>query len=561
MISNRRIALVQLNPTIGNVMDNTARIIDYIHHAIKESVDIIVFPELSITGYAPMDQLHYHTMKKNILQAIEMIKSNSSDIAIIIGTPMPLDPNSIHGSYERYHNSALVIKDMEIKYQVDKMLIPNYDVFNEYRYFTSGDEPRVIEISGIKIGLQICEDMWDHLPFYDKGCKISDIQKNNGADIIINLSASPFSLCKPGERLEIVKKHVKTNKIPFIYLNEVGGHDELVFDGRSFIVNAEGNLVFSAPAYQEGMFIYDLSDLTNKVNEEEILQKYLHNKNGNIINSIRLNLSDYLNKIKFDNKLVIGLSGGIDSALTAALCVMAVGKERVVGVIMPSRYSSDHSKSDAKELGKTLGIELIEFPIDKLHSAFEGSLTEHLKLDLEEKVLADENIQSRLRSNILMYLSNRYGYIVITTGNKSEIATGYFTLYGDSAGGKNLIGDLYKYEVYDLARYINEKLPEFKIPEGSINKPPSAELKEDQKDSDSLPDYPILDKILFHLIEERMSSDAIVARGFDADTVSKIVGLVQINEFKRAQLVQTVKIQEHTYGIGHAKPVATSFRP
>ena len=561
MISNRRIAMVQLNPTIGNVMDNTAMIIDYINQARKESADIIIFPELSITGYAPQDQLHYHTMKKNILEAIEMIRSNSSDIAIIVGAPMPLDPKSIHGSYERYHNAAIVIQDNRIKYQVDKMLIPNYDVFNEYRYFTPGDEPRNIEILGINIGLQICEDMWDHLPFYDKGCKISDIQTANGADLIINMSASPFSLSKPGERLEIVKKHVKTNRIPFIYLNEVGGHDELVFDGRSFIVNSEGKLVYSAPAYKDGMFIYDLADLTNKINEDELIRKYLLNKNENIINSIRLNLSDYLNKIKFDNKLVLGLSGGIDSALTAVLCVMAVGKERVVGVIMPSRFSSNHSKSDAKELAETLGIEIIEFPIETLHSAFESSLTEYLNIDLEEKVLADENIQSRLRSNILMYLSNRYGYIVITTGNKSEIATGYFTLYGDSAGGKNLIGDLYKYEVYDLARYINKNQSDFRIPEGSINKPPSAELKEDQKDSDSLPDYPILDKILFHLIEERMSSDAIVAKGFDADTVSKIVGLVQINEFKRAQLVQTVKIQEHSYGIGHAKPVATSFRP
>ena len=529
MIANLRIALIQLNPTIGNVIDNTAMIIDFINQAKNKSVDIIIFPELSITGYTPGDQLHYHTMKKNIEQAIETIKSNSSDIAIIIGAPIPLDTSSIHGSYERYHNSALVIQDQIIRYQVDKMLIPNYDVFNEYRYFTPGDEPRNVEIKGMNIGLQICEDMWDHLPFYDKGCKISDIQTENGADIIINLSASPFSLCKPGERLEIVKNHVKTNKIPFIYLNEVGGQDELVFDGRSFIVNSKGRMVFVAPAYKAGMFIYDLSELDNGVDEEKILSKYLLNKNENIISSIRLNLSDYLRKIRFDNKLVIGLSGGIDSALTAALCTMAVGKERVVGVIMPSRYSSDHSKSDARILANTLGIEIIEFPIDKLHSAFEDSLTEHLKLDMTDKVLADENIQSRLRSNILMYLSNRYGYIVITTGNKSEIATGYFTLYGDSAGGKNLIGDLYKYEVYDLARYINEKYPNFKIPDGSINKPPSAELKENQKDSDSLPDYPILDKILYHLVEERMSSDAIISQGFDEATVNKIIALVQNN--------------------------------
>ncbi len=561
MISNLRIAMVQLNPTIGNVTDNTSMIIDYINQAKQKSVDIIIFPELSITGYAPQDQLHYSTMKKNIQHAIETIKANSSDIAIIIGAPMALDPESIHGSYERYHNSALVIQDNEIKYQVDKMLIPNYDVFNEYRYFTPGDEPRVVDIKGLRIGLQICEDMWDHLPFYDKGCKISDIQKDNGADMIINLSASPFSLCKPGERLEIVKKHVKINKIPFIYLNEVGGHDELVFDGRSFIVNSDGKMVFAAPAYKDGMFIYDLADLDKPVSEKKMISEYLLNKNENIIRSIRLNLSDYLHKIKFDNKLVIGLSGGIDSALTAALCAMAVGSDRVVGVIMPSRYSSDHSKSDARSLAETLEIETIEFPIDKLHSAFDDSLIEHLKLDMKNKVLADENIQSRLRSNILMYLSNRYGYIVITTGNKSEIATGYFTLYGDSAGGKNLIGDLYKYEVYDLARYINTKYPNFRIPDGSINKPPSAELKEDQKDSDSLPDYPTLDKILYYLIEERMSSDAIIAKGFDEETVNKIVALVQINEFKRAQLVQTVKIQEHTYGIGHAKPVATSFRP
>jgi NAD+ synthase (glutamine-hydrolysing) len=561
MISKLRIAMVQLNPSIGNVIDNTTMIIDYINQARQKSVDIIIFPELSITGYTPQDQLHYHTMKKNIQESIELIKSNSFDIAVIVGAPIALDPNSIHGSYERYHNSALVIQDKEIRYQVDKMLIPNYDVFNEYRYFTPGDEPRVIEIMGMKIGLQICEDMWDHLPFYDKGCKISEIQTANGAEIVINLSASPFSLCKPGERLDIVKNHVKINKVPFIYLNEVGGHDELVFDGRSFIVNSDGKMVFLAPAYEEGMFIYDLSDLDKKIDEQELLSSYLLNKNENIISSIRLNLSDYLRKIKFDNKLVIGLSGGIDSALTAALCTMAVGKERVVGVIMSSRYSSGHSITDAKELADALEIEILEFPIDKLHSAFENSLMDNLNIDLNEKVLADENIQSRLRSNILMYLSNRYGYIVITTGNKSEIATGYFTLYGDSAGGKNLIGDLYKYEVYDLARYINEKYPDYRIPDGSINKPPSAELKEDQKDSDSLPDYPILDKILFYLVEERMSSDAIVAKGFDEEIVKKIVGLVQINEFKRSQLVQTVKIQEHTYGIGHAKPVATSFRP
>ncbi len=569
MHENFTIAICQFNASVGDIEGNTQRIISYIKEAEKSNTDLIIFPELTITGYSPMDLLYYSEFSLQVEKSIDRIfKSIRTDIKVIIGAPIPVD-DVLERSYQRYYNAAIVLDKNGILKKIYKTLLPNYGIFQEKRQFVSNilnDDPDsgIVELFGLKIGVQICEDMWSHLPIYEWGeyehrdTNVTQNLSKKGAELIINISASPFVKEKSLSRLQIVKNHAGNNEVVFIYVNEVGAIDEVVFDGRSIVSNKEGELVFAAPPFKEGLFYFN-SDQIFSVSgvEDDYLKICELPKEEELIQAITLNLTGYLNKIGFDGKLLVALSGGIDSAITASLCVNAVGPERVVGVSLPSRYSSQHSKDDARELSDNLGIEFLSFTIDDIHQQFNITLGDMIK---EVGSLADENIQSRIRGVIMMYLANLNGSLLISTGNKSEIAVGYCTLYGDTAGAKNLIGDLYKTEVYEVSRYINDNYPALKIPERTINKEPSAELREGQKDSDSLPPYDKLDKILELMIDYSLTSKEIVGFGYDYILVERISKLVRGSEFKRAQMVQTVKLTENTFGMGRIVPVATPFR-
>ncbi|MCY3412390.1 MAG: NAD+ synthase [Candidatus Heimdallarchaeota archaeon] len=569
MIENAfKISICQFNATVGDLKGNTERIITYIKEAQLDNTDLLIFPELTLTGYIPQDLLYHEVFSKSISSYIsKIVLQIKTDMYVIIGAPIAAN-EPLSRFDQRYYNSALVLSKTGIVKQVNKVLMPNYDIFMEKRYFvpeiiTDAPEQGIFNFKGLKIGLELCEDMWSHLPIYELGeyttmeTQVTRALAKKGADLVINISASPFVKDKSLNRLKIIKNHAEINQVPFIYVNEVGGVDEIVFDGRSMVCSAEGDLVFAAPPFEEGLFSFSTDQLQVRGVEDEFISICKLSKEEEFFRAITLNLRDYLKKINFNKKVLIALSGGIDSALTASLCVAALGADRVIGVSLPSKFSSVHSKDDAKLLADNLGIEYHSISIQDIHQQFQGTLSQHI--DYQEN-LADENIQSRIRGVIMMYLSNLWGHILVSTGNKSEIAMGYCTLYGDTAGGKNLIGDLYKMEVYALAKYINQYYPKIAIPVNTINKEPSAELREDQKDSDSLPEYPVLDRILEMMVDLNLSTEQIIKYGENKETVEKIAHLLQISEFKRAQLVQTVKLTANAFGIGRRVPTATPFK-
>lgn len=548
--------LCQINSRVGDINYNKDKII----HAIKEYSgneikSVLVFPELALSGYIPLDQLYYNDLHNKLELALEEIKSISGSNVVIVGTPRRV----IVKDKILLYNSAFVISNGKIQDIVDKTLLPNYDVFHEKRYFQPSDGPKIIRIKNLKIGLQICEDMWDDRP--EHKVEVTRNQIDNGADLIINISASPYHWEKPEDRLTVVQNHVNQNqnKTPFAYLNLVGSQDEIVFDGRSFIVDSTGELLTCSNSFQEDFLVFYFEEDTKTIQvKSEIRNNYVNEWESEIYEAIKINLTDYLEKNQLSKSVLIALSGGIDSALTTALAVDILGKENVKTVYLPSKYSSTESTNLARELANNLEIELLEIPINEIHDNMINTIINNSDVK-KEFTIADENIQPRIRSTILMYLSNKFGGLVISTGNKSEIACGYTTIYGDSVGGKNLIGDLYKNEVYRLAEYFNREKE--RIPNSIINRPPTAELKPNQKDSDSLPEYSILDRILELIIEEELTIKEIVANGFDIDTVKNILKLVRRSEFKRSQICQTVKLKKRTFGIGRLYPVTSGFIP
>jgi NAD+ synthase (glutamine-hydrolysing) len=556
------IYLAQQNYHIGNIEANTEKIISAIEIAKKAGADLIVFSELSICGYAPRDFLEFTDFIDKCYAAIDRIKEHADTIGVLVGAP---DRNPVKKGKDLF-NGAFFLYEKAIKAVVHKTLLPNYDVFDEYRYFEPAYEWNIIHFKNKKLAVTICEDIWNlgDNPLY-RICPMDKLMVHQ-PDIMINLSASPFDYTHSEDRRAAIKANVLKYKIPLIYCNAVGSQTEVVFDGDSLIFDRDANLVKALPSFAEaieGVVMNDngysetpVSETVQNVPAEELnpvhLQPSLHI--DSIHTAIVMGIKDYFGKMGF-TKAILGSSGGIDSAITLAIACEALGKENVLAVLMPSPYSTGHSVSDAEQLSKNLGNPYQLLPIKEIYESFLHTLEP--VFENRPFGIAEENIQSRTRGNLLMAIANKFGYILLNTSNKSELATGYGTLYGDMAGGLGVLGDVYKLQVYELAKYINREKEI--IPANIITKPPSAELRPNQKDSDSLPDYSILDTILYQYIEQRKGPAEIKAMGFDAAVTDRILKLVNTNEYKRNQFCPIIRISPKAFGVGRRLPIVAKY--
>jgi len=542
-----KITIAQLNYHIGNFEGNLNKMLEAVQQAKNEASDIICFGELATCGYPPRDFLDFDDFIQQTLKSVDALTQMADGIAIVVGSP---SINPVPAGKDLY-NSAYFLADQEIKYVQHKALLPTYDIFDEYRYFEPASQFDLIEYKGKKIALTVCEDIWDvanENPLYTI-CPL-DIMVPKGVDFILNLSASPFSHDHAAARIDILKKNVaKYNKAMF-YVNHVGAQTEIIFDGGSIVMSPDGNVFNEMNYFQEELKTYDLDEiLKGGVNNEQPKDKIKLIHDG-IVTGIK----DYFGKLGF-KKAILGLSGGIDSAVTAVLAQRALGKENVRVLLMPSQFSSDHSVNDAKALAENLGIQYDIIAIKDVYDAFLEKLSPIFK-DAPFNV-TEENIQARTRGTLLMALSNKYGNILLNTTNKSEMAVGYGTLYGDLAGGLSVLADVYKTDVYLLSHYINKDAEV--IPINSIEKPPSAELRPDQKDSDSLPDYEVLDSILYEYIEKVQGPNEIIAQGYDPKLVKRILRLVNINEFKRYQTAPVLRVSTKAFGVGRRMPIVGKY--
>jgi NAD+ synthase (glutamine-hydrolysing) len=526
-----KISCAQLNPIVGDVEGNTLKVLDIVREAKQSEQDIILFPELCLSGYPPKDVLLYKVFNEQIHSSLKRIISESKGLstALFIGHPY-LDDTVLY-------NRCTVISDGEVLTTYDKHLLPTYDVFDESRYFKPGQSVGLVTIKNKKIGITICEDAWD-----DK-YSVSPITNtvNAGAEMIVNLSASPYEMNKEHVRQSLFQNHAKRHNVPVIVVNQVGANDELIFDGHSFYCDASGDIIAQAPGFESGLFSMENGNLSD-----------LETSLGNSHKALVLGIRDYVQKSGF-SQVLIGLSGGIDSALTATLAVDALGKENVLGITMPSEFSSEGSVSDSVRLAENLGIEIQEIPIKAIFNQYSESLSPLFK-DLPFD-LAEENLQSRIRGTLLMAVSNKFNRLLLTTGNKSEMAVGYCTIYGDMNGALGVIGDVYKTKVYELSRYLNKDGE--RIPVSTIEKAPSAELRPDQKDQDSLPEYDVLDGILNLFIEEKQSTQSIIEAGYDEQTVKWVTRLVKLNEYKRFQAPPILKLTPTAFGTSRRMPIVS----
>lgn len=543
------IALAQLNYPIGSFGPNTDAVIGAINNAKNRGADLVVFAELAVGGYPAKDLLRSPAFLERCEAAIAEIASQCMDIACIIGAPV----RNTSGKGKPLHNAALFIEDGQITHVIHKGLLPDYDVFDEYRYFQPAGDFGCITFKGRKIALTICEDLWNIASpkLYHRN-PMEVLAEENPA-IIINIAASPFSYNHLSERMEVLRTHAKNTGAPLIYVNQVGAHADLIFDGRSLVLSASGDTLDMMGSFTEDFKCYEWQEKTvTPLHEVGTIPRPMDTP---LIHEALLSgIRDYFNKSGFA-KAVVGLSGGIDSAVVAALACEALGPDNVLAVLMPSVYSSDHSITDAIGLVHATGCQHEVIPIQPMAEAFEQSLAQAftgLSADVTE-----ENIQARIRGTLLMAFSNKQGYILLNTSNKSEAAVGYGTLYGDMAGALGVIGDVYKTQVYKLANYINREREI--IPQHTIVKPPSAELRPGQKDSDSLPEYELLDAVLFQYIENEKSAAQIVALGFDESVVHRILHLVNRAEFKRFQAPPILRVSSKAFGAGRSMPLVAQY--
>ena len=567
-----RIALAQINPTVGDIAGNTELIRRDIARAVDGGADLVVFPELSIIGYPPKDLLLKPAVIRDCVAAVEDLAVGCTEIAAIVGYPCPSDGEQGRMLY----NAAAFCADGVVWQRHVKSLLPTYDVFDEHRYFEPGPRVDLTEFGDTKLGISVCEDLWNDERLFSRRLYHDnpvDELVEHGAEIFINCSASPFVMRKHDFRLKLMGHIAKKHRIPLLYCNQVGGNDELVFDGNSCAIDAEGALVAHAKDFEEDLLLVELPRLAGAAQPPKghasrlPLNGIAEHKSGmaSAWHALVLGLRDYCRKCGFKS-IVLGLSGGIDSAVTCAVAVGALGQDNVRGIAMPSRYSSRGSKDDAAELAANLGIRFDVVPIADAHKAFEHML-KPLFVGLEPGV-TEENIQARIRGVILMAMSNKFGSLLVTTGNKSELAVGYCTLYGDMAGGLAVLSDVPKTMVYELAQWINDdpasplrqRYGGPVIPSDTITKPPSAELRENQTDQDSLPSYEVLDEIIERYVEREQSAPRIMEEtGFDEQTVLKMVRLIDLNEYKRKQMPPGLKITGRAFGFGRRMPIAQRY--
>jgi NAD+ synthase (glutamine-hydrolysing) len=553
-----RIALAQLNLSVGDIDGNATRISDAIRRGRDQGAQVVALPELAITGYPPEDLVLKRSFVDANLRALEEVAQTAGDVVAVVGF--------VEADGERLFNSAAICHRGKVVAAYRKQLLPNYGVFDERRYFEPGGEHVVVETNEGALGVTVCEDAWD-----ERGPVV--LQGRAGAQVVVNINASPFHKGKLAERAEMLGDRARAAGAAIVYVNLVGGQDELVFDGGSLVLAPDGEVVARLAQFEESLEVVDVPLGTTRGDAVETarrVQLELREATGEsagaplapilsgeaeVYSALCIALRDYVGKNGFE-KVALALSGGIDSGLTAAIAADALGPEAVVGVAMPSDFSTPHSVSDAKELAANLGIEMLEVPIAPVYRSYLDVLDR--SFGRAEFGVAEENLQARIRGNLMMFVSNRYGHLVLATGNKSESACGYATLYGDMAGGFSLIKDVFKLEVYALARYRNSLSPV--IPESILAKPPSAELRPDQKDEDSLPPYAVLDPILEAYIEQGAGVDEIVARGFERATVAKVITLVDRAEYKRRQAPPGPKVTTKAFGRDRRLPITNAWR-
>jgi NAD+ synthase (glutamine-hydrolysing) len=549
-----KISIAQLNYHIGNFRKNKELICNAIKKAKAEGSDLVIFSELSVPGYPPLDLLdHYDFIEKCNATVIEIAKE-CVGISAIVGAPtINRNPKG-----KKLYNSALLLSEGEIIFTANKSLLPTYDIFDEYRYFEPETTFSLLTFKGLKIALTICEDLWDEQPFDNEFEKsrlynispMDELARLN-PDIIINISASPFSYTRIESRKNIFRNKAKKHNLPVISVNQFGANTELIFDGASMVINRSGNILYQLPFFEETLFTFSLDEIVKSTGMSDELKT---DQTELIKKALITGIGDYFSKMDF-RQGIIGLSGGIDSAVCLCLAAEAIGNENVMALLMPSRYSSEHSVSDAVKLAGNLGVQHEILNIEKPFSAFEEVLSPIFKGSKTD--VTEENIQARVRAVLLMAVANKSGYILLNTSNKSEAAVGYGTLYGDMAGGLSIIGDVYKTDVYKLAGYINRNKEI--IPNNIINKAPSAELRPDQFDTDSLPEYKILDAILYQYIELQKPVSYIISSGFDELLVGKVLKMINSNEYKRYQAPPVLRISSKAFGAGRRMPLVAKY--
>jgi NAD+ synthetase len=541
-----KVGLAQINPTVGDFAANSAAILAAYSSLVKSGAEVVLTPELALPGYPPLDLLFKSRFVPQNLAALDALHAQIGEVPLLVGC---VDVNT--GPGRPFRNAAAILERGKPIRKISKSLLPTYDVFDEARYFQPAEKNEPVEISGIRCGVTICEDIWSReylpRPLYD--CDPLASLAAQGAKVILNLSASPFEVGKPRRRFEMLAARARTHRVAIAYCNTVGGNDQLIFDGNSFAISETGECLAQLAPFRTESALAEF-----KIQNSKFKIPSFQCAEEELFDALVLGTRDYFAKCGFKSA-VLGLSGGIDSAVTAVIGAAALGAENVLGVTMPTRYSSEGSVGDSLQLAAALGIRCLTIPIEKSFTAFKEQMAPFFEGQPED--VTEENMQPRLRGMTLMALSNKFGHLLLTTGNKSELAVGYCTLYGDMCGGLALISDVPKMMIYQLARWLNRDREI--IPAATIEKPPSAELRPDQRDQDTLPPYEILDPILELLIEEHLSPDEIIARGFDAQTVRWVVKRVAQNEYKRAQAVPGLKVTSKAFGVGRKMPVAQRF--
>ncbi len=560
-------AIAQLNPMIGDLVGNCDRILSAVQKLAKQDIQLVLTPELSICGYPPRDLLMNHQFVRDMELAIaDLARKLPPDLAVLVGT-VSRNPNADHAGGKPLFNSAALLQGGQVSQVFHKRLLPTYDVFDEDRYFEAGNGSQVFTLnlkdgSSLRVGVTICEDIWNDEKFWGKrnyaDDPVAEITQQ-GVDLLLNLSASPYAVGKQKLRAAMLSHRAIAHNLPLIYANQVGANDDLIFDGRSMAFDQHGKMIALGKSFEEDLLIIRLGESSYRE-----LSPQHESDDAEIFAALVLGVRDYAQKCRF-RQVVIGLSGGIDSALVAAIAAEAIGKENVLGMLMPSPYSSEHSISDAIALAHNLGISTQMIPIQPMMAAFDHSLAELFVGQASD--VTEENLQSRIRGSLLMAISNKFGHLLLSTGNKSELSVGYCTLYGDMNGGLAAIADVPKTRVFSICEWLNRTNSKLSIkqeiyeviPVNIITKPPSAELKPDQLDQDSLPPYDILDDILQKLINQHLSSAEIIATGHDQAIVARVVHLVKIAEFKRRQAAPGLKITDRAFGSGWRMPIA-NFR-